>query len=161
MLPRSTGRADDLPFAGPLSGRDLVSVTGVVPDPAMRPGQRPAALTGPVGALSAALVDAAMWSRPMRRPAAGFGGRCRGCREYQGRRGGKDGCLHRCSPLTKSVAALASFTAMKMALLFCLVFAGGPANIAIYCSSILPLALRGPHKDDCRYVGKQAPNPRR
>jgi hypothetical protein len=42
-----------------------------------------------------------------------------------------------------SVAALASFAAMKMALLFCLVFAGGPANIAIYCSSICRLCRAG------------------
>jgi two-component system OmpR family response regulator len=32
---------------------------------------------------------------------------------------------------------------MKMALLFCLVFAGGPANIAIYCSSICRLCRAG------------------
>lgn len=161
MLPRSTSRADHLPFAGPLSGRDLVSVTGVVPDPAMRSGKRPAALTGPVGTLSAAFVDAAMGSRPAGRPAPGFGGRYRGCRERQGRRGGKDYCFHRCSPLISSAAVLASATAMKVAVLFCPVFAGRPANIAIYCRPDLPLAPRGRGRDNCRYVGKQAPNPHR
>jgi hypothetical protein len=60
---------------------------------------------------------------------------------------------------SKGAAALASTTAMKVTLLFCSAFADRPANIAIYCKLDLPLAPRGPRKENCRYVGKYAANP--
>jgi hypothetical protein len=78
VLHRSTGPACDLSFAGPLSGRKLMGIARVVPNPAIRSGERAAAPTGPVHAFSAALVYAAVWTGPARRP-SGFGGACSRC----------------------------------------------------------------------------------
>ena len=61
-----------MPCAGPLSRRHLVSVAVVAPDPAVRSGQRPIALTSAVRASSAAFVGPAERAGPARRPTAGI-----------------------------------------------------------------------------------------
>jgi hypothetical protein len=66
VLQCSACRASNLSFAGPLSGSDLMGVTGMAPDPAIRSSEGSAALADAARALPAAVVDAAVQATPVR-----------------------------------------------------------------------------------------------
>src|SRR5579883_2934589 len=93
VLPGASARAGDGALAGPLSGRDLVRIALMMPDTALRAGERSGGLTGAVRAVAAAFIDAAGRSRPTRGPAARLGRGNRHCQRER-RSHAQDPAIH-------------------------------------------------------------------
>jgi hypothetical protein len=134
IMPGSSSRTYQLALASPLPWRHLVGATGMMPDAAVRTGERSGALTDAVDTLSATLIDASLGPDPMEGPGSGL---CR-CNRYgaqsQHRGCCKDHCLHSHLHSPWSKAPRAGACARYLHPLLCQCFA---CVVRQYCKLLL------------------------
>jgi hypothetical protein len=107
IVPSTSSRTYEPAFTGPLPWHHLAGGTGMMPDAAVRTGERSGALTGAVDTFPATLVDASVRPSPMKGPGSGLCRRNRHGAHSQHRGCRKDHCLHLFSPSSKAPHACA------------------------------------------------------